>query len=104
RLPGEVDAGRQDQPVVGDEVVAEGDAAPHGVDRGGARLHHAHAAPRDIRIVEALRLDVAQANDHLVAERAGDEGGARLHQHDVELRICTPQPARGGGAPEPATD
>ena len=58
----------------------------------------------DGAIVEALGGDVAQAGDHLVAERTGGEGRVGLDQDDVRRRIGAAEEARRGGAAEPAAD
>ena len=52
-----------------------------------ACAHHGDAAGGDLVIAELLRLDLAQARDHVVAERAGGEGPVRLDQRDLQFRI-----------------
>ena len=58
----------------------------------------------DLVIAELLRLDVAQARDHLVAERAGGENAVRLDQRDLQFCIDPPQRPRATGAAEAAAD
>ena len=58
----------------------------------------------DLVIAELLRLDVAQAGDHFVAERAGGEGAVRLDQRHLQFRIEPPQRPRAAGAAKAAAD
>ena len=82
----------------------ERDDAARGVDGGGGGLHHADAVGGDALVGEALRGDVAFADDHLVAERAGDEAGVGFQEHDVDAGVGAAEKASRGGAAEAAAD
>ena len=72
--------GRQHQPVVGQpRCRRERHRARLRIDRGRSP-NERDAVGRDLVVAELLLLDVAQPGDDLVAERAGREGPARLHQ------------------------
>jgi hypothetical protein len=74
------------------------------VDRCRRLCADHHAITRNPAIAELLRLDVAQARDHLVTEGAGGERPARLDQRDLQARIQTLQRAGAGRAAEAAAD
>ena len=50
------------------------------------------------------RRHVAQAGDHGVAERAGDELAARLDQRHLDRGVSAPDVLRAGRTAEAATD
>jgi len=63
-----------------------------------------HAIGSDFVITELLRLDAAQARNHLVAERTGREGPVRLDQRHLQFGTDPSQGARAGGAAKAAAD
>ena len=77
--------GAEHQPVVGERAaVGERHRARGGVDAGRVGLRERDAVAGDLAVAELLLLDVAQAGDDVVAERAGGEGRVRLDQRHVE--------------------
>ncbi len=83
-------------------AVAEGHAAGGRIHRRGFGLYHAHAFRCDRAIGEALGGDIAQPDEHLVAERAGGELRIGLDQDDVQPRIGAAEEPGSGGAAEAA--
>ncbi len=67
-------------------------------------LGERHAVAADLVVAELLLLDVAQAGDDVVAERAGGVGRVSLDQRDVEPGIDPFRHARRGEAGKAAPD
>src|SRR5204862_2031679 len=65
---------------------------------------HGHARACDLVITELLRLDRAQPGNHVVAERAGNEGAILLDQRDLEFWLRQLQRAGATGAAKTAAD
>ncbi len=61
---------------------------------GGLRNDHVMPSAPTLVIAELLRVKLAQARDHLVAERAGGEVRVRLDQDDLQLCMRAFQRAR----------
>ncbi len=62
------------------------------------------AVAGDLAVAELLLLDVAQAGDHVVAERTGGVDRVRLDQRDVEALVVALRHARRGESGEAAAD
>ena len=98
--------GRQHQAVVGELRAAR----EH--DRGGPAAStavavaegHGHAVAGELGVVELLLVQLAQAGDHLVAERAGGEGLALLDQRHARCAGRASERAGAGRAGEAAAD
>ena len=106
-VPADVDAGRDDQPVVREARAA--------LERDAARLRRRRRSPwrrrprcrsaADLVVAELLGRQRPQAADHQVAERAGREGAAALDQAHGDARDRRLLMARAAaGAGEAATD
>ena len=105
RVEPQVDAGRQHQPL---------EAKRHAVRKAnGARVRvHLHrrlrrdsnASGGELPVAELLRLEIAQACDGFVAERAGEVKGFRFDQRHLKRRIEPAQRARAKSATKSAAD
>ena len=84
RIPLEVDAGRDHQPVIGDALLADHDLLLVAVDGARARRHDAHALLAHLVVVVGDRLERAVAADIEVREEAGREVADRLDHGDVD--------------------
>ncbi|MCY1528296.1 hypothetical protein D9M68_633970 [compost metagenome] len=98
-VPHEVDAGREDQAVVGQFAAArELDHAFVGVDAGDPIAHDLHAMALGEVVVG--RGDVGErlaALDHQVGDGAGDEGCIGLDQGDLDAVVGEEAHVFGGG-------
>ena len=100
RVEPQVDAGREHQAVVAERrAVGETDHPRLRIDLDGRLRNDGHAIGGDPVIAELLRFDVAQARDHLVAERAGGEGPVRLDQRHLQFAVDLVASARAQAAP-----
>jgi hypothetical protein len=99
----EVDARREDQPVVGQFGAA---GQPHllagGVDGGHVTLHDLHAQGRQAVVTARDVGHLLVAADHQVADRAGHEAGVALDQRHVDVAAPQAQVACGRAAAEAA--
>ena len=96
RIEPQVDARRQHEPVVGQATFRRRGRPCALADRPWWRPARSTVTPLggDLVIAELLRLDLAQARDHLVAERAGGENPVRLDQRHLQPGIEPSQGAR----------
>src|SRR5262245_34020519 len=99
RVPAQVDARRQHQPVIGKPLsVAERDCTGGRVNCTRCADRERYAIGGDLAVTELLRRKIAQSCDNAIAERASGEGLVRLHQSDGDARIGPSQGARGARA------
>ena len=77
----------------------------HRIDRRRAGMDDAHAVPLTQAIIAmGHRCHIAQAGDHSVAERAGDELAARLDQRHLDRGVSAPDVLRTGRTTEATAD
>ena len=99
-VPAEIDAGRQHQAVVGKPRAArERHHAGMWIDFGGDIERRDDSLGCDLLVIELLGLEIAQAGNDLVAERAGSESLAGFDQRVTAVRGSSRLTARAQVAP-----
>src|SRR5262249_36769544 len=102
-IPAEVDAGGQYETVVTESGAAlDYDFATLRAAADGGRIHDLYSVASEHVIAELLARNLTQTRDHEIAERAGRERPARLHQCHRDAWIGLFQRARCGRAGEAA--
>ena len=105
RVPADIDAGRDDQPVIRQaRAVGERDGAGLRIDRGRALRGQFDPGGAQLVVAELLVAQIAQPGDHEIAERAGGVFGIRLDQRHGETRVEALQGAGAGRAGKAAAD
>ena len=101
-IEAEVDAGREDEAVVVEGAAVMADAPGCGVHAGGGGAHEANAGGGHLVPAEALLVQLAQAGQDGVAERAGQVVRRGLDERHVMRR--GQNPGRGGARKAAAHD
>src|SRR5262249_18122842 len=86
--PIEINAGCNHQPVRGERrAAAEGDTTRLRIDRGGGRESQFDASGCNVVVAKLLLVEIAQAADHQIAERAGSECALSRDESNGNPRI-----------------
>src|SRR5207302_7654962 len=103
-LPLELDAGRDDEPIVLEIALAHPDTPRVGLDRAGRRVVDLDVVAPETAIPEGEAVDRADAGEDEVAERARHELLVRLEQDDFDRGVGQPHVLRGRRAAPAAAD
>jgi hypothetical protein len=105
RVPTQIDARRQHQPVIGNACVVCQRYEPRlRIDSDCRRARQHDAIISNFVQTELLRLQVSQAGDHGIAQGACDKTRAPFDQRDRNLWIDAPDEARTGRTRKPTAD
>src|SRR5207244_1473339 len=103
-LPLELDARRDDEPIVLEVTVAHPDTPRAGLDRAGRRMVDLDVVAPETAVPEGEAVDRADAGEDEVAERARHELLVRLEQDDFDRGVGQPHVLRGRRAAPAAAD